>query len=212
MTTTSLPARAAAVAGTVETPYSWLVAATACGVLSVADGAPTITVVALKPIAADLGGVRSVPALCYALAWLGSAAGGIAMGQVAERVGVRWTVMFGALMIAAGLVLSSLGERIDLYLGHGLLMGLLGNAGINAPLYVYVARWFDRRRGTALALIASGQAAAGTIWAPLFGRAIEWFGWRPTMQIYAVFAVVVIIPVAFLVFRSLPKTASTAGC
>jgi hypothetical protein len=35
--------------------------------------------------------------------------------------------------------LSSFGGRIELYLGHGLFMGLLGNAGINAPLYVYVA-------------------------------------------------------------------------
>jgi MFS family permease len=201
----------AAVAGTIETRRSWLVAWSALGVLSISFGAPLITVVALKPIAAEFGNIRSVPALSYALAWLGSAAGGIVMGLVAEQVGVRWTVIFGVLMIAAGLFLSSLGGRFDLYLGHGLFMGLLGNAGINAPLYVYVARWFDRRRGTALALIASGQAAAGTILAPLFGRTIEWFGWRHTMQIYAVIAVVVIIPVAFLVFRSLPKTASTAG-
>jgi MFS family permease len=159
---------------------------TALGILSVSFGAPIITIVALKPIASEFGNVRSVPALSYSLAWLGSAIGGIAMGQVAERIGVRWTVVFGALMIAAGLVLSSIGGRVSLYVGHGLLMGLLGNAGLNAPLYVYVARWFDRRRGTALALIASGQAVAGTIWAPLFGHAIEAYGWRHTMRLYAV--------------------------
>jgi MFS family permease len=146
----------AALAGTIETRRSWLVAWSALGVLSISFGAPLITVVALKPIAAEFGNIRSVPALSYSLAWLGSAAGGIVMGLVAEQVGVRWTVIFGVLMIAAGLLLSSLGGRFDLYLGHGLFMGLLGNAGINAPLYVYVARWFDRRRGTALALIASG--------------------------------------------------------
>ena len=124
MTSASAAGRAAATTDSVETRYSWVVAVAALGILSVSFGAPTITVVALKPIAADLGGVRSVPALCYALAWLGSAAGGIVMGQIAERVGVRWTVMFGALMIAAGLLLSSLGKPIDLYLGHGLFMGL----------------------------------------------------------------------------------------
>lgn len=169
-----------------------------------------ITVVALKPIAATFGDARTVPALCAALAWLGSGVGGIAMGQVAERVGVRWTVVFGALMIATGLLLSSLGHRLDLYIGHGLFMGLLGNAGLNAPLYVYVARWFDRRRGTALALIASGQAAAGTIWAPLFGHVLGWIGWQQTMQLYAVFTVVVILPVAFLVLGR-PPTSGTAG-
>ena len=59
----------------------------------------------------------------------------------------------------------------QLYVGHGLLIGLLGNGAINAPLYVYVTRWFERRRGTALALIASGQYVAGAFWPPLFERA-----------------------------------------
>src|SRR5215831_8122844 len=208
---TTVTAGGGAATGTIETRHSWLVAWSALGILSISFGAPLITIVALKPIAAEFGNIRSVPALSYSLAWLGSAAGGIVMGLVAEQVGVRWTVIFGVLMIAAGLFLSSLGGRLDLYFGHGLFIGLLGNAGINAPLYVYVARWFDRRRGTALALIASGQAAAGTMLAPLFGRAIEWFGWRHTMQIYAVFAAVVIIPVAFVVFRALPRAGSVVG-
>ena len=68
-----------------------------------------ITIVALKSIAAEFGDIRSVPALSYALAWLGSAIGGLAMGPIAERIGVRWTVGFGALMIAMGLLLSSSG-------------------------------------------------------------------------------------------------------
>jgi MFS family permease len=143
MTTASFAGRGTT-AGTIETRRSWVVAVTALGILSVSFGAPIITIVALKPIASEFGNLRSVPALSYSLAWLGSAIGGIAMGQVAERIGVRWTVVFGALMIAAGLILSSIGGRVSLYVGHGLLMGLLGNAGLNAPLYVYVARWFDR--------------------------------------------------------------------
>jgi MFS family permease len=211
MTTTPIAGRAAAAALTIETRRSWLVAIVALGILSISFGGPVITIVALKPIAAEFGDVRSVPALAVSLAWLGSAVGGIAMGRIAERTGVRWTVIFGALMIAAGLVLSSLGGRWSLYVGHGLFMGLLGNAGINAPLYVYVARWFDRRRGSALALIASGQAVAGTIWAPLFGHAVVAFGWRDTMQLYAGFAVVAILPAAFLTFAALPRASSAAG-
>jgi len=174
-----------------------------------------ITIVALKSIAAEFGDIRSVPALSYALAWLGSAIGGLAMGPISERIGVRWTVGFGALMIAMGLLLSSTGGRMGLYVGHGVFMGLLGNAGINAPLYVYVSRWFDRRRGTALALIASGQALAGMIWAPLFAHAIQWYGWRRTMQLYAILLVITIVPTAFAVFRTLLRaaivTASSMG-
>ncbi len=213
MTTQLLSGGRTSAAPTIETRQSWIVAVCALGVLSVSFGAPTITMVALKPIADSFGDARTVPSLCYALAWLGSAVGGIAMGRIAERVGVRWTASFGAVMIAIGLLLSSLGHRLDLYLGHGLFMGLLGNAGLNAPLYVYVSRWFDRRRGTALALIASGQAVAGTIWAPLFGQLLGHIGWQQTMRFYGVFTVAVILPAALLVFGKAPEgaRASTAG-
>ncbi|HEX6841822.1 MAG TPA: MFS transporter, partial [Stellaceae bacterium] len=155
-------------AASIETRSSWLVATAALGIMSMCYGAPLVAVVALKPIAADLGSLRSVAALAGSLAWLGAAVGGIVMARIAERVGVRWTVMTGALMIGAGLALSSQGGVWQLLVGHGLLIGLLGNGGINAPLYVYVSHWFDRRRGTALALISSGQYVAGALWPSLF--------------------------------------------
>src|SRR5207302_6727782 len=105
-----------AAAPSVESRGSWTVALTALAICSVSFGAPVITVVALKPIAADLGSARSVPALAFALAWFGSAAGGVAMGWLAERLGIRWIVMFGALMIAIGLVLSSRDGQVALYI------------------------------------------------------------------------------------------------
>src|SRR5689334_24441986 len=122
-----------------------------------AFGTGWITAVALKDIAAEVGGTRSIPALASALAWLGGGVGGILMGQIAERVGVRRVVMFGALMVALGLVVSTLGLPWPLWIGHGLFIGLIGLGGINAPLYVYVSRWFDRRRGSALALISRSE-------------------------------------------------------
>ena len=207
MAAPSITGRTATAAPSVESRASWAVALTALGIYSVSFGAPTITVVALKPIAAELGSARSVPALAFALAWFGSAAGGIMMGWLAERIGVRWTVIGGALMIAVGLVLSSLGSTAAaLYIGHGVFIGLLGNAGINAPLYVYVSRWFDRRRGSAMALISSGMYLAGAIWPTPFERMVAMFGWRESMLIYAAFEIAVILPAAALMFGPAPET------
>ena len=39
-------------------------------------------------------------------------------------------------------------------------MGFLGIGGMNSPFDV-ISRWFDRRRGSALALIPSGAYLAG---------------------------------------------------
>ncbi|MEA2876800.1 MAG: hypothetical protein QOF14_1996 [Hyphomicrobiales bacterium] len=197
----------------IETRTSWIVATMSLLILGVSFGGAWIGVVALKPIAAETGGARSVPALAIALAWFGSGIGGIAMGYIAERIGVRWTVTFGATMMGIGLAISSFGESVlgtswALYIGHGLFMGLLGNSGLNAPLYVYVSRWFDRRRGSALALIASGQYISGAVWPPIFEIAIANYGWRNTMLVFGVFLVLVVVPVAILVLKKPPEVAA----
>ena len=189
----------------VETKDSWAVAAVALIAMLMAFGGAWITPVALKDIAAESGGIRSVPALATAIAWLGNGFGGILMGRIADRIGTRWVVIFGACMVATGLVLSTFGPPWPLWIGHGLFMGLIGLGGINAPLYIYVSRWFDRRRGSALALISSGSYLAGAIWPPLFERAISYTGWRHTMLGFAVLEVLVVVPLAAWFFREPPE-------
>jgi MFS family permease len=188
----------------VETKASWVVASVALVILGMSFGAAWITAVALKDIASEVDGARSVPALAGALAWLGSGTGGILMSRMAERVGTRATVIFGSLMIGLGLALSTLGPPWPLWIGHGLFIGLIGLGGINAPLYVYVSRWFDRRRGSALALISSGTYIAGAIWPPIFEQVIAHYGWRTAMLWYALAVIVIVVPLAAIYFPAPP--------
>jgi MFS family permease len=194
----------------IESKASWVVAGGALCALMMSFGAAWITAVALKDIAGEVDGIRSIPARASARAWLGSGIGGIMMGQIADRIGTRWTAAFGSLMIAVGLALSSLGPSWPLWVGHGLFIGLIGLGGINAPLYVYVSRWFDRRRGSALALISSGTYLAGAMWPPVFERAIASFGWRETMLWYALLECLVVVPIALLFFRTPPEVVQPA--
>jgi MFS family permease len=69
---------------------------------------------------------------------------------------------------------------------------------------VYVSRWFDRRRGSALALISSGGYLAGTVWPPIFERSVAYFGWRHTMLVYAAVELLMIVPTAAIIFRAPP--------
>jgi MFS family permease len=129
----------------IESRSSWVAASITTAILAISYGAPLIVVVGLKPIAADLGAERSVVALAGALVWVGTGMGGIVMGWLGDRIGVRSTVVFGALMAALGLAVSATGQMWALVLGHAVLIGLLGNAAHFPPLVVYVSRWFDRR-------------------------------------------------------------------
>jgi MFS family permease len=189
----------------IETPASWVVALIALATFAFSFGAPWVTVVSLKIIAADFGGTRSTPALAGSLGWIGVGVGGIIMGRVAERIGIRATVIFGSAMVCLGLAISSLGRPWQLFVGHGIFIGLLGNGAINAPLYVYVSKWFDRRRGSALALISSGVYMAGAMWPPIFERIVAQVGWQTTMWVYGLFQLAVILPMAAIFFRPAPQ-------
>jgi MFS family permease len=193
----------------VESRASWVAALLAIGILSISYGAPLIVVVGLKPIAAALGGDRSVVALAAALVWVGTGSGGMLMGWVADRVGVRRTVIFGAVMTAFGLAVSATGKVWALYLGHAVLIGFLGGGALYPPMLIYISRWFDRRRGTALALISSGQYVAGMIWPSVFQHTLSWVGWQATMLGFAA-AIALIAPLA-LMLQPPPQPGHAAG-
>ena len=193
----------------VECRTSWTVAAAALSLLMVAFGAPLVAAVALKPIAATLDVPRSVPALAGSLAYLGSGIGGLLMGPLAERVGVRWLAVFGSVMVGLGMAVSSLGSEWALLVGHGVLIGFLGLAPLFAPLLTLVTRWFDRRRGTALALVSSGQYLSGVLWPNLIELGVDRFGWQRTMLCYGVLAAAAMIPACFLL-RTAPASTPAA--
>jgi MFS family permease len=199
-----------AAAKSVESRASWIAAGVTLAILSISYGAPLIVVVGLKPIAAALGADRSVVALAGSLTWLGTGAGGILAGRIADRVGVRRTAIFGAVLAAFGLALSASGTLWALEIGHGVLIGLLGSGALYPPLVVYVSRWFDRRRGTALALISSGQYIAGVVWPSLFERGIAAFGWQAVMLGFAALLCAAIVPLTLLL-RPVPPAAAADG-
>ena len=188
----------------IESPASWRIAWAVLAILSVIHGTPLVLVVALKSIAADLSVPRSVPALAAALQSFGAGLGGIMLGWIADRVGARAMAVFGALAVAAGLLVATQGGTWGLYLGFGVLVGLLGNGALGAPLLIYVSRWFDRRRGTALALVSAGQYVAGTLWPTLFERGLEHWGWRATAWAFAAVVAGVTIPIALVFLRPPP--------
>jgi MFS family permease len=196
----------------VDSRTAWITAWAALAIMTISYGAPLVVVVGMKRIAAELETVRSGPAGASAIAYVGAAFGGILAGWLAGRLGVRLIVAFGAIMVAAGLGLSTLGGLLPLYVGHGVFMGLLGTSCMFAPLLTYVSRWFERRRGSAVALISSGQAVAGAIWPPLLQLGIDRVGWRTTMVAFGLFVALSSVTLTVLFLRPPPDApTATAG-
>ncbi|WP_421993547.1 MFS transporter [Roseococcus sp.] len=198
-------------AESVETRTSWIIAIAALTMLAMAAGAPLIVVVGLVPISETLGGGRSLPSLASSVAYLGSGIGGVVCGLMATRFGQRRVAMMGGIAICAGLFLASYGSSWSLLTGVGLGVGVFGNGALFPPMFAYVSLWFDRRRGTALALVSSGQYIAGFVWPFFFERGIAAFGWQRTMQAYGILAAVVVLVIAGLLLRPAPVPLAGPG-
>ena len=189
----------------VEQPYGWVVAVVSMLMMSIGMGAPYLIVVALKPIALEFDWPRAVPSLGYSLLLIGSGVGGLIMGRWADRAGMGPPALVAGISLAAGAWLASTTEgMLRLYASHLFLLGLFGNGAFVAPLLANTTRWFDRRRGMAVALVASGQPLAGAIWPPLLRWLNDAHGWRQAFVIYAIVALVTLVPLSLFLQRKPP--------
>lgn len=190
----------------VETTYGWAVVAASTALVALAFGSNYVIVVALKPVAAEFGWPRQIPSLAYSMTLFGAGAGGVLMGWISDRIGIFRPALLGAAMVGLGALVAGQAQTMFTFLlAHGLLLGFLGNSTVFSPLLTNATRWFDRRRGIAVSLVASGQSLAGFGWPPLFRWGVEQYGWRATMIAYGAFALCAMAPLAFVLRRPPPK-------
>ena len=168
-------------------------------------------VVVLPRVEAEFGADRAAASLPYAFTMLGFAFGGIMMGRLVDRYGVLRPLIFGACCIALGYVGTGMAQSLwQFTVGHALLIGLLGSSITFGPLIADVSHWFEKRRGIAVAVAASGSYLAGTVWPPIVEAMMDAIGWRQTHMAIGLFALITLIPLAFLLRRRPPHQTISA--
>uniref|UniRef100_UPI0040488F82 MFS transporter n=1 Tax=Orrella sp. TaxID=1921583 RepID=UPI0040488F82 len=137
--------------------------------------------VVLPQVQAEFGISRSEASLPYTLMMVGFGVGGLFMGRVVDRYGVSVALLIGSGGILLGFLWSSVSEGIvGFTLAHGLFLGLLGTSATFAPLVADTSLWWNKRRGIAVAVCASGNYLAGAVWPNIANWGIDSVGWRET--------------------------------
>ncbi|HUF20020.1 MAG TPA: MFS transporter [Burkholderiales bacterium] len=167
-------------------------------------------VVALPTVQAEFGVARADASLPYTMTMIGFGIGGILMGRLTDRFGIMLPVIAGTLALSLGYAAAGSAASLWQYaLAQGLLIGF-GSSVTFAPLLADTSHWFDRRRGIAVAIFASGNYLAGTLWPPVLQAFIESAGWRQTFMGVAIFCAATMLPLALLLRRRAPSFDVTA--
>ncbi len=195
----------------IDSPYAWFRLALSILLSALGSVGMWSVVVALPAIQAEFGAARGSASLPFTLTTIGFGLGGVLMGKVLDRVGIVTPVLFGAVALGMGYMLVSLaGDLVQLAVVYGVLIGMCGTAATFAPLMADISKWFERRRGIAVALCASGNYIGGAFWPPVVEALIRAFGWRAAHVSIGVFCMALMVPLALLLRSPAPVRAASA--
>jgi MFS family permease len=169
-------------------------------------------VVALPAIQAEFGVTRAAASFPYTLTMLGFGVGGIMMGRLSDRYGVRLPMIGATCALAIGYVAASLSSSVLMYaIVQGLLIGMLGSSATFGPLLADISHWFVRRRGLAVSIVASGNYLAGAVWPPIVQYLIETVGWRSAHLYIGAICLVTMLPLTYAMRRAPPHVGETSS-
>jgi MFS family permease len=196
----------------IDSSYAWWRLAASVGISMLGGVGMWSIVVALPIVQADLGVTRAAVSVAYTTTMLGFCAGGVAMGRLVDVKGIVPAVMLSALLMALGFAAAGLAPTLGWFAAaQGLLIGV-GSAATFAPLVADISHWFEKRRGMAVAIAASGNYLAGAVWPPLIELAIRDHGWRTTYIGAGVLCLLTMVPLALTLRRPPPfHAAEQAG-
>jgi MFS family permease len=187
--------------------YGWWVVAAFCVTTFISTGIRHAVGPFLKPIVADLGIDRASFSLVIAVSLLLYGLFMPLAGLALDRFNVRAVSTAGTLLLIVALVWTA---RVHSYWEFAAVYGLLLPLGLagTGPVIAsgVVARWFSKRRGTALSVLGSASMTGMSLLVPAVTWLILTAGWRTAYVAIAGAVLVLVVPLCLWVLRDSPES------
>jgi MFS family permease len=205
------PPAAKAAAFVPDGRYSWLRLSVSVALATISSVGMWSVILVLPEVQSEFEVDRSLASVPYTVTMIGYALGNALFGRLMDRLGIALATIAAALTLGAGFALAVLtGDIWQFAAAQGALIGLGSGAGFG-PLVADVSYWFQRRRGIAMSLVASGNFLAGVVWPLALRDALQTDGWRTAYVLIAIVCVAGMVPLALLLRRPPPRESAVAG-
>lgn len=184
--------------------YSWGRLVLTLAIATIANVGMWAIIVIMPAVETEFGSGRAEASLPYTLTMIGFAFGNFGIGKAVDRFSVTVSLIAAAIGIALGFGLATLSTSVAFLSLAQLLIGFSSAVGFG-PLIADISHWFVRRRGIAVALVASGNYLAGAIWPLVLAGMLETTGWRSVYLVMAIVTLVGVIPLSLALRRQVPE-------
>jgi MFS family permease len=162
-----------------DSGQAWLRLALAVLIASVGAVGMWSVVVVMPVVQQEFAATRGAVSLAATMIFFGFGLGGVITGKITDRLGIVAAMAISIAFLTGSYVLAGLSTALWQFIGISFLMGL-GTSATFAPLMAEASHWFERYRGLAVTIVASGNYIAGTFWPPLINWSTQAYGWRAT--------------------------------
>jgi MFS family permease len=162
-----------------DSRQAWVRLALALLIGSIGSVGMWSVVVVLPVVQPEFGATRGAVSLAFTLTMLGFGLGGVLTGKITDRFGIVMAIMLSIGVLALAYIGAGLSTTLWQFILIHFLIGL-GTSATFGPLMAEASHWFERYRGLAVTIVASGNYVGGTIWPPLVNWGAQTAGWRTT--------------------------------
>lgn len=187
-------------AATPEHAYRWVIVFASAIMLAASLGLILNGVsIFLVPLEEQFGWGRGPVSFISFAGLAGIAFGGIVMSRVSEKIGIRRTVMLGAVSMGLSVLIASQADQLWQFYAVFFVGGFLGGGSLFAPLVANTSKWFKTGVGLAIGIVSGGQAMGQGLVPYLGGIAISEIGWSDTFLWMGVLMLVTLPFLALLI-------------
>ena len=163
-------------------------------------------VIVLPDIQKEFNFNRGEVSVLFSFTMVGFALGNFILGKLVDKYGIILTLLFASFTVVLGFFISAFSYSLILLSFCHVMIGF-GTAAGFGPLMSDISFWFSKRRGIAVSVAASGNYFSGIIWPILISAVfINTFDWRFLYVLFGIIAVILTIPLSFLLRKKIEKS------
>ena len=185
--------------------YGWWVVASGFVLLFLFAGAGFYSFsIFIKPLEEHFGWSRSAISLAMSIYLLVHGVCGPFVGHLVETRGPKKVMTLFAVGTGAVFILISFTPSLWFFYGAYALLSIMTTGIGFIPVSSVLARWFVRRRGTAIGMAMVGISTGGLTMAPVIGMINAVYGWRLSFMVLGCLVWILALPITLFVVKGSP--------